>query len=310
MSVENCENGLIDMNEKSIITKIEEKKKGTYAIIAGIFLLLSGAQYTIRNFARLMITAIEYGIISRDLAIHLSKFIPLIGIVDGFLVILGGLIYIYRGRKFYASLIVGFGSGASIFNLILTMVTTGPLFKYALIKSQIENTIDLGGNYILAFLGITFAYMALIPDFHGFILSFLAGFFLNMSGSMFEAKLITKALVVFGLVKPSPQMVAIIGFLTITGLFIFVSAFFYGYKRYALGLMFIVLGIILAFPPFIILILETTFFVFSVINYIRLIMAVIGFGFAFMAVIHGAFSIFRGAIGGTFGKAARKLGFN
>ncbi len=290
------------MNEKSIITKIDEKKKGTYAVIAGIFLLISGAQYTIRNFTKLMITAIEYGIVSRDLAIHLSKFIPLIAIIDGFLVILGGLIYIYHGRKFYASFMIGFGSGASIFNLILTMVTTGPVFKYALIKYQIENTIDLGGNYLLAFLGITFAYMALIPDFHGFILSFLAGFFLNMSSSMFEARLITKALAVFGLVKPSPLTVTIIGFLTVTGLFIFISAFFYGYRKYALGLMFVVLGIILAFPPFIILILETMFSVFNAINYLRLIMAVIGFGFAFMAVIHGAFNIFKGAVGKAAGR--------
>ncbi|MGQ4892905.1 MAG: hypothetical protein ACP6IP_10565 [Candidatus Njordarchaeia archaeon] len=295
------------MSDKPISVNIEEKKKGTYAIIAGVLLLVSGAQYTIRNFAKLMITAIEYDIISRDLAIHLAKFIPIIGIINGFLVILGGLIYFFKGKKFYASLIIGFGSGASVFNLILTMVTTGPLFKYALIKSQFENMVHLGGNYILAFLGVTFAYMALIPDFQGFLLSFLAGTFLNMSGSLFEAQLITKALAIFGLINPSPLAIMIVGLLTVTGLFIFISALLYGYKRYMLGLAFVILGIFLAFPPFIILILETMFLMFSIVNYIRIILAILGFSFAIMALIHGAFNVFKGAVKGAVGKAVDKV---
>ncbi len=295
-----------------LITNALDKnvKKGIYAIISGVLLLLFGSRYIAERYIDLIISAVDYGILDVATARSLAGILPFLIVFSAILVIAGGLIYIKKGRKFYAGLLIGLGSGASVFNLILTSILTGPLVKLYLIKNEVVKVMSIGTSYALVLLALLFAYMALLSDFSGFTLAFLSGFFINISGSMIEYTIIMRFLGHVGVVNKGNIYAVVIGFIITSGLLLFLTALLYGYEKYTIGVIVSILNFILYLPLYFLMMSA----VMIPINIIRVILASIGLFFTVITIIYGMFKMAKkkteelmGKTKGTMKKITNKL---
>ncbi len=265
-------------------------RKGVYALISGFLLLFFGSRYIAERYIDLIISAVDYGILDIPTARSLAKALPFLIILSAVLVIAGGLIYIKKGRKFYAGFLIGLGSGASVFNLVLTSILTGPLVKLYLIKNEVIKAMSIGTSYVLVLLALLFAYMALLSDFSGFALAFLAGFFINISGSMIEYTLIMRFLGYAGVVSRGNVYATAVGFVITFGLLLFLMALLYGYEKYAHGVIVGILDLIFYLPLYFLMMVSVAMIP---INIVRLMLASVGLFFTVIALIYGTFKTAR-----------------
>jgi len=258
-------------------------RKGFYATISGFLLIITGAHSFLRNILKLVELAEESGILERDLSILIMRYLPFIIILSGLMVITGGLIYIFFGKKFYASFLISFGSGASIVSLFLTVISTGPTFKLYLLKLQLDRISDIGIIYILSLLAIILAYAAIIDDFFGFAITFLSAFSLSISLSIESFPIILRIIKMVKFLERITKSVTFI-FLVLPIVLVMVASILYGYKKYLLGFILLILSLALVFLPILAIIL--TFFI-DLIGIIKLVASTLGLILLIISILYG-----------------------
>lgn len=230
---------------------ISRTRQGISAISSGVLLTLSGAHGSFENIKNLLIEATEEGIIPIEIARAIGGIFFYITLFSGVIVVAGGIIHLSGKYPSVANFLIGFGSGASIFDLILFMALSGPVLKIAIIEANLGKISNLGIQYVLLTLATVFAYIALISDLVGFTLSFVSAFLINLAGSFMELILILNLLEKMGMHRPPKILVDLIVILFLSGVLLFIGGILYGYEKYRIGLILNLIGLLSFIMPYI-----------------------------------------------------------
>lgn len=266
-------------------------RQSLFAVLAGVLMLVGGFRGRAGGLIRLIIEATEAGLLPLEVSRFIGSIIVLLAFFGGIAVIFGGFLHFIKAPRFIANFLVSLGSGVSVFNLTMTLITSGPTVKLSLLKSSSKILVNIGIDFALLLFASVFAFFALINDPLGFILGMIAGTLVNFSSSLVEFKLISRFLSILG-ISSLPQLVAnFLIFLFFSGVFFFVAGIFYGYNFYRPGLFFFALGFILFLLPVFVLVLG---FVFDLINTVRLLFGLTGMFFAVIGLWYGFRKMIKG----------------
>jgi len=269
------------MDRKYSISRI---RQGISAIIAGILFFIVGYRIRLGFIAVAILEMKEEGIIDPALAQVILQAIFFISFLSGILVVIGGILHLLKRRRFLANMFISFGSGASIFNLILFMITTGPLVKLILLRKVVINAFEIGFEYVLIMLATILAYIAIISDLIGFTVAFLAGFLTNLSSSIMELKVLVKFLEFIGIHKPPPLIMNALKLLMLSGALMFFVALFYGMAWYKIGYWLAIIGIIFFILSYVIILLGI---IKGVTPFPQFLFASLGLSTGISSVIYG-----------------------
>jgi len=254
-------------------------------------MLVGGFRGRAGGLLALIIGTTKAGLLPIEASRLIGTIVVWLALLGGVTVIFGGFLHFVKAPRFVANFFVSIGSGVSVFNLVSTLIASGPTVKLAILKASFAELLNIGIDFALLLLASAFAFFALINDPVGFILGMIAGISVNFSSSLAEFKFISRILSFLGLPTPaSPLVINALVFLFFSGAFFFVAGIFYGYNFYRVGLLFSSLGLIFFMPSLFILILG---FVFDVINAIRLIFGLAGVVFAAISVFYGVRKVMR-----------------
>jgi len=274
--------GELLMVKKYDISRI---RQGISAIIASILFFIVGYRIRLGFIAVAILEMKEEGIIDPVLAQVILQAIFFISFLSGVLVLIGGILHLLKRRRFVANTLISFGSGSSIFNLILFMITTGPLVKLILLRKVVVNAVEIGFEYVLVTLASIFAYIAIISDLIGFTVAFIAGFLTNLSSSIMELIVLIRFLEFIGIRKPPPLIMNVLKLLMLSGALMFFTALFYGTKWYKAGYWVAIIGMI--------------FFIFS---YVIILLGIIKGATSFLQFFFATIGLFTGVSSVIYGK--------
>nr|MDO8044188.1 hypothetical protein [Candidatus Baldrarchaeota archaeon] len=266
-------------------------RQGLFALLSGVSMLVGGFRGRAGGLLTLVREATEVGVLPVEVSRFIGGIVVWLAILGGVTVIFGGFLHFIKAPRFIANFFVSVGSGVSVFNLVSTLIASGPTVKLAILKASFTELLNIGVDFAMLVLASVFAFFALINDPLGFILGMIAGLSVNFSSSLAEFKAISMILNTLGISVPSsPLIVNILVFLFFSGVFFFVAGLLYGYNFYRVGLLFFTIGVIFLFPILFALILG---FVFNVINVIRLIFGLVSAVFAIVGMVYGIVKVMR-----------------
>ena len=268
--------------------KIELARRGAYAIIAGILLLIAKAHADVAGILIVLKKVAEMGIISEELAEILIRLIFIIGLFGGLLVLLGGILLLTKKITLLANFLISMGSGASLLDLIFFMLFSSPTVKLIIIKECAEKASSVGANYLLLTIGTILAFLAMIRDTIGFGLGFVAGFVTNLSSSLIEASTILIFLESIAMPRPPSYMVTVIWLILFSGNIIFLAGVLYGFKKYRIGFLLNIIGVFTYIPHIMIIQIGIRMRpAGGMLPYIRGLLALIGLILAIITLVYG-----------------------
>ena len=266
-------------------------RQGLFALFSGVFMLIGGFRGRVGGLLSLIREVAEVGVLPVEVSRFIGGVVVWLAFLGGVTVVFGGFLHLIKAPRFIANFFVSVGSGVSVFNLVSTLIASGPTVKLAILKAGFTRLLNIGFDLTLLVLASVFAFFALINDPLGFILGMIAGLSVNFSSSLAEFKTISTILNSIGISVPSsPLITNILVFLFFSGVFFFAAGIFYGYNFYRIGLLFFTIGVIFLFPILFVLILG---FVFNVVDVIRLIFGLVSAIFAIAGMVYGIVKVMR-----------------
>lgn len=225
------------------------KKKGLFAIISGILLMIIGAHGSAGSMISILITITQEGLVPLQLSFLIGQIIITIVILGGITVIIGGFLMYLRIPSLLSKTLISLGSGISVFNLYATIILISPAINPALIGAHIPTLVNIGIMYGIALLASFFALYALIDDFYGLTLGLVAGTILSIPLAINPQIAVFVFLNKIGFTNPPPILVNILTFLSFSGALFYVTGFLYSYRWYKLGFIVNLIGVIIFAIP-------------------------------------------------------------
>lgn len=253
--------------------KEDRKRQGKLAIIGGCLLIIGGLHASIMDIRKLILVAINEGLINPFIASIIITFLLILGFLAGVPIIIGGLLH-YNGKsKFIANALISFGSGISIVDLFSFMMATGPAFKAYLLSTKVQELTSISAFYLVIIIGLSLSFLALFVDPIAMILGLTSAILTSISGSIVEVIVITTFLAKIGLIKPSPLVINLMRILLLSGVIFLLSGYLAGIGKYRLAL--IVTSLALMFNLILLIVLGIGTLIIH-LSPIKLILSIIG----------------------------------